>query len=303
MTRVLLLLAALVAFTPAAMADNGLQRFEREIKPQLEVQKLTYRSSEALGDQGFALNDVVVVMPPSPETDNKPSTVKIDKVTVDAIDFDRLKKNSEDLPHFAKVRFEGVTGDDNAANSLAAYGLPRMPADLVLDYKFDSAAKRLTLNALEISLRGQGRVSLSLVMDGIDGKTSGVDDAKDSGRLQSASLVIDDKGIIAHVLAANAKSQGTKPEGLVSLAQMTIASLAGQQDAESIKAFDAVASFVGDWKAPKGPITINLTPAKGAGLADLAALMMPNALRQTLGLQVTYAGTRPGAAVAGPPNK
>jgi len=300
MSRVLLLLAALLAFTPAAMADDGLQRFEREIKPQLEVQKLTYRTGEALGDQGFVLNDVVVVMPPSPETDNKPSTVNIDKVTVDAIDFDHLKETSEDLPHFIKLKLEGVTGDDNAAKSMAAYGLSKAPADLVLDYRFDGAAKRLTLNTLEIGLRGQGRMSLSLVMDGINGKASDVDDARDSGRLQSALLVIDDKGIIAHVLAANAKAQGAKPEGLVSLALTTIASLAGQQDAESIKAFDAVASFVGDWKAPKGPITIRLTPAKGASLADLGALMMPNALRQVLGLEVTYVGTRPGAAVAGP---
>jgi hypothetical protein len=303
MTRVLLVLAALLAFMPAALAESGLQRFEREIKPQLEVQKITYRTGEALGDQGFVLNDVVAVMPPSPETDNKPSTVRIDKVTVDAIDFDRLKESAEDLPHFAKVKLEGVTGDDNATKSLAAYGLPKTPADLVLDYRFDSAAKRLTLNTLEIGLRGQGRVSLSLVMDGVNGKASGVGDAKDSGRLQSALLVIDDKGIIAHVLAANAKTQGTKPEELVSLALMTIAGLAGQQDAESIKAFDAVASFVGDWKAPKGPITISLTPAKGASLADLGALMMPNALRQMLGLQVTYIGTRPGAAIAGPTGK
>ena len=54
MSRVLLLAAALLAFAPVAMAENGLQRFEREIKPQLDVQKLSYRSSEAMGDQGGA---------------------------------------------------------------------------------------------------------------------------------------------------------------------------------------------------------------------------------------------------------
>lgn len=303
MTRFLVLLAALLAIAPAAIADDGLQCFEREIRPQLDVQKLTYGKGEALGDQGFALSNVVAVMPPSPETGNKPSTIRIGKVTVDAIDFDRLKDGSEDLPRFVKAKFEGVTADDNAADSLAAYGLPKVPADLVLDYRLDGATKRLTLNTLEIGLRDQGRVSLSLVLDGIDGKASDANDTQDSGRLQSASLVIDDKGLIARVLAANAKAQGAQPEGLVSLALMTIASLADQQDAESIKAFDAVASFVGDWKAPQGPITINLTPAKGIGMADLGALVAPNALRQILGLQVTYAGMRPGAAVAGPPGK
>jgi hypothetical protein len=301
-TRFLVLLVALLAIAPAAIADDGLQRFEREIRPQLDLQKLTYGKGEALGDQRFALSDVVAVMAPSPQTGNKPSTIRIDRVTVDAIDFDRMKESSEDLPRFVKAKFEGVTADDDA-NSLTAYGLPKVPADLVLDYRLDSAAKRLTLNTLEINLRDQGRVSLSLVLDGIESKASDVNDTRDSGRLQSASLVIDDKGLIAHVLVANAKAQGAQPEGLVSLALMTIASLAGQQDAESIKAFDAVASFVGDWKAPKGPITIDLTPARGMSMADLGTLMAPNALRQMLGLQVTYAGTRAGAAIAGPPAK
>jgi hypothetical protein len=290
--------ALVLAFTSGAFADDGLQRFEREIKPQFEVEKLSYRSGEPLGDNGFALNDVVVVVPPTEETDNQPSTVRIDKVTVEAIDFERLKSDDDDLPRFLKMRMEGITGDDVATKPLTDYGLPKVPIDLAIDYTLDASAKRLTLNRLDVSLRGRGSVSLALVMDGVTGKASEVDDAKESGRVQSASLTIDDKGLLAQVLTVNARAAGSTPESLVTMALSIIAGLSTEQDAQSMKAFDAAASFVKDWQAPQGPITIEVTPAAGASMADLPALMMPNALRKKLGLEVTYPGTKPGAASA-----
>jgi hypothetical protein len=290
---------ALLFLSTGAWAENGLQRFEREVKPQLELEKLSYSGAEALGDQGFVLKDVVAVVPATPQTDNKRTTIKIDKVTVEAADFDRFKASSkDDLPRFLKMKLEGVTGDEATSSSLAAYGLPMVPADFALDYKLDTAAKRLTVEKLEISLRGLGRIELSLVIDGVSDKADEVEDAKDSGRLQSASLTIDDKGLLAQLLVASAKSQGNKPEDLVALGLLTLTSLSGQQDAESMKAFDAVASFIGDWQAPKGPITITVKPAKGASFADMGSLMTPNALRNVLGLTVTYAGTRAGAAAS-----
>jgi hypothetical protein len=293
----LFLVASLVT---GARAENGLQRFEREVKPQLQLEKLSYGGAEALGDEGFALKDVIAVVPANPQTDNKPTTIGIDKVVVEEADFDRLGAgNKDELPRFLKMRLEGVTGDGAASRSLATYGVPATPADLALDYKLDTATKRLTLDKLEISLRGQGRIELSLVLEGVSDKAAEIEDAKDSGRLQRASLTIDDKGLLAKLLEATAKSQGNKPDDLVALGLLTIASLAGQQDAESLTAFDAVASFIADWRAPKGPITLTVTPAKGASLADVGALLVPNALREMLGLKVVYGGTREGAATAG----
>ncbi len=40
-------------------------------------------------------------------------------------------------------------------------------------------------------------------------------------------------------------------------------------------------------------------PTEGASLADVGTLLMPNALREKLGLKVVYGGTREGAAAAG----
>ena len=282
-----------------AWAENGLQRFERELKPQLGLEKLSYGAAEALGDQGFVLKEIVAVAPPTPQTGNKRTTIKIEKVTVESVDFERFKvSNKEELPRFLKMKFEGVTGDEATANALATYGLPKVPADLTLDYRLDTAAKRLTVEKLEIGLRELGRIELSLVIDGVSDKADEVEDAKESGRLQSASLTIDDKGLLSRLIVAAATSQGNKPEDLVALGLLTLTSFTGQQDADSMKAFDAVASFVSDWRAPKGPITITVKPAKGARLADAGSLLMPNALREVLGLTATYAGTRTGAAVS-----
>jgi hypothetical protein len=297
-TLALLFFAATLA--PGARAENGLQRFERELKPQLQFEKLSYGGAEALADDGFALKDVVAVVPASPQTGDKPTTIRVDKVTVEAADFDRLAASDKDeLPRFLRMKLEGMTGDGAVSRTLAAYGVPASPADLALDYRLDTATRRLTLNKLEIDLRGQCRIELSLVLDGVSDKATEMEDARDSGQLQNASLTIDDKGLLAKLVEASARSQGNKPEDLVALGLLTIASLSGQQDAESVKAFDAVASFIADWRAPKGPITLKVAPAKGTSLADLSKLLMPNALRELLDLRVSYPGTREGAANAG----
>ena len=83
--------------------------------------------------------------------------------------------------------------------------------DVVLDYRLDGAEKVFTLNALEIALRGQGRIGLTLVIDGVSEKSSEMAGAKDDGRLRTASLTIDDKGLIDKLLPAIAKEQGQTP--------------------------------------------------------------------------------------------
>jgi hypothetical protein len=302
-----LLLAATLAWSglaAAAIAETGLQRFEREIKPQFELEKFTYANAQTLGDTGFVLNDVLAVMPASAATGDKASTLKIDKVTVEALDFDRMKKIDDDeMPRFAKVRLEGMTGDEEMFAALDPYGVPRVPMDVVLDYRLDGAAKVFTLNRLEIGLRGQGKLGLSLVLDGVSDKSSEVAGAKDDGRLRIASLTIDDSGLIAKLLPAIAKEQGQTPDALVAFALVSLAAFSDGQGAATLKALDAIASFVGDWKAPKGALTIGLAPAKTAAVSDLDKVLQPNALVTVFGLSATYPGSRDGAAKAGPASK
>ena len=71
-----------LGFAAGSWAQNGLERFEKEIKPQFELKKFSYASAEPLGSSGFILNDVVAVVPANPAKGDKESTVKIQKETV-----------------------------------------------------------------------------------------------------------------------------------------------------------------------------------------------------------------------------
>ncbi len=294
-----LLVVGLAIGTSSAWAQDGLQRFEKELKPQLELKSFTYKTGTAVGASGFVLTDVVAVVPANPATGDKESTVKVDKIAVDELDFDRLKKDAKDdeAPRFAKLRFEGMTGDDEIFTALAPYGVPKVPVDIALDYRIDGKEKVLTLKTLEVSLRAQGKLTLALVVDGISDKSSAMDD----GKLRTASLTIDDSGgLLAKVLPAMAKEENTEAQEIVNTALMTIAGFATIQGPPTLKMLDAVSSFIGDWKTPKGPLTLGLKPASKAGLEDLDKIMKPNALVELFGFSATYPGTRPGAAKAGP---
>lgn len=293
-----------VCLAATASAQNGLERFEKDIKPQLELKKFTYADARPLGTSGFILNNVVAVVPASEATNDKETTVKIERLTVEELDFDRLKKNNKDdaSPRFAKLKIEGMTGDDELFSSLEPYGVPRVPVDIALDYRIDTAAKVLTVNTLEINLRGQAKINLALVMDGISDK-SDMGSAKDDGRLRSASLTLDDKELLAKLVPAFAKEEGVTAAELVGGALDALAGFAQMQTGETLKALDAVSSFLLDWKAPKGPLVLGLKPTKTAGLDDLDKIAVPDALSTIFGFSATYPATRAGAAKAGSKEK
>ncbi len=287
-----------VGLTAGAWAQDGLQRFEKDVKPQLELKSFTYKTGTAVGTSGFVLTDVVAVVPADAASGDKERTVKIDRIAVDELDFDRLKKDAKDdeAPRFAKLKLEGMTGDDEVFAALAPYGVPKVPVDIALDYRIDGKDKVLTLKTLEVSLRGQGKLTLALVVDGIGDKSSAMDD----GKLRTASLTVEDTGLLAKMLPAMAKEEKTEAKEMVDTALLMIAGFASIQGPPTLQMLDAVSSFVGDWKAPKGPLLLGLKPATKAGLEDLDKIMKPNALVDLFGFSATYPGTRPGAAKAGP---
>jgi hypothetical protein len=307
MRLIRLFVTAVMAWTvlsTAVLAQNGLERFEREIKPQIQLEKFAYGGSRPLGSGGFVLTDVVAVIPASATTGDKASTLKIDRLTVDELDFDRMKDlNDDEMPRFAKLKIEGMTGDEEMLTALTPYGVPQVPVDVVLDYRLDGKDRTFTLNRLEIGLRGQATVGLSLVIEDVSEKSSEVAEAIDDGRLRTASLSIDDSGLLAKLLPPLAREQGQTAEGLVGIALVSLAAFCDGQGPASLKALDAIASFVGDWQAPKGTLTINLAPSKTAAVSDLDRIMEPNALVDVFGLSTSYPAIREGAAKAGPTAK
>ena len=130
-----------------AWAQNGLQRFEKELKPQLELKSFTYATGTAarqLGLRAERRGGGDAGQRRRPATRRARSRSR--RSTVDELDFDRLKKDAKDdeAPRFAKLKFEGMTGDDEMFTALAPYGVPNVPVDIALDYRIDGKAKVLT---------------------------------------------------------------------------------------------------------------------------------------------------------------
>ena len=282
-----------------AGAQDGLQRFEKDIKPQLEFKSFTYGSGSAIGSSGFVLNNVVAVVPGS-ATGGKDISIKIEKVTADEVDFDRMKAGGgDDVPRFMKIKIEGMTGEDDLFALAAPYGIPKVPIDFALDYRLDAPTKVLTVSKVELNLRGQARLGVAFVLDGISDKVSQAAGAKDDGKLRTASLDLDDTGLLAKVLPAVAQLQGSTPEALIAMALVPVAAFTANQGKPTLAALDSLVSFLQDWKKPNGPINVSIKPAKTAGLNDLDKVAEPNALVDLFGLKVAYAGMRAGAASGG----
>ena len=124
-----------------------------------------------------------------------------------------MKKDTKDdeAPRFAKLKIEGMTGNEEMFTALTPYGVPRVPVDIALDYRLDGLAKVLDpQDAGDLPAR-PGQARAHLVIDGISDKASEVADAMDDGRVRTASLTIDDSGLLAKLLPA--LGQGTGPDG------------------------------------------------------------------------------------------
>src|SRR5262245_65802049 len=108
------------------------------------------------------MNEVTTLFTDHAESSDNESTSNSKMVTVDALDFDRLKKDAKDsdAPRFAKIKLEGMTGDDEMFTALQPYGVPNVPLDITLDYTLDPATKVLEVKMLEVGMRGQAKFAL-----------------------------------------------------------------------------------------------------------------------------------------------
>jgi hypothetical protein len=292
----------LLAVSPAHA--DGLSKFNDLIKSKIEPpDSLTYKSAKALGDNGFELDDVVFTPPPDATAGSKAEPVKIKSIVVDEADFDQIAKQAP--PNFFKMRIQGVDiGQKPAAgidlNTLA--GIDKVSADLQLDYRIDPAKKTMTVNRIEIDLNGLARLDFSMVLDNVTiDMNSPTDKALNEVTLRTASLVYDDHSLLAKSLPAAAKSMSMDdPGAMVTLAKTFLDALrAGQGDATQT-AFDALESYMEDYKSPKGPLRITLSPPDKVTAAAVTNAKGADDVINALGIKVDYAGTRKMTPAAAP---
>jgi hypothetical protein len=285
-------------------AANGLDRFEKTLKPQIPPGTLTYKSAKGLGDSGFVLQDVTVVTPPDaskPGDKNQP--IKVKSITVEDLDFDSIEKQAP--PLFAKIRIEGVTMGSTPAAGVdlkQLAGIDGLSADLLLDYKLEPDRKTFSLSRMELNLNSLGRLELSLVLDGVTmNDVANPSGAMDAASLRTASLVYDDHSLLAKIIPVAAVMQGSDPDAMLGLATTALDGAREGQGPDATKAIDSLVAYVEDYKKPKGPLRITLNPPSKVSNADLNAAKSADDIVKLLGLSVSYPGSRtskPGEAAA-----
>ena len=284
-------IAGLVLAGPALpAAADGLSRFEQAIK-DAPAGVLSYKSGKALGDSGFVLEEAVVNPDPDATGPDKPEPVHIKRISVEDFDFASAEKKA--TPNFVKMRAEGIVIGAKAiegVNLKELAGLDTVTADFQLDYRVDPERKTMSLNRFEIDLHQLARIELSMVLDGVEAEA--METTAPSATLRTASLVFEDRSLLGKSVPAAAKAQGSNADDMVKMAKAVLDGLRDGQGAATLAVLDALASFVEDYKKPKGALRLTLTPTGKASVATIGELKDPEEAIKMLGLVVSYPGTR-----------
>lgn len=285
--------AVLLCCLTLPAAADGLSRFEEAVK-QAPPGAFAYQSGKALGDNGFILENVVVTPPPDATAGAKAEPIAIKRISVEDFDFAAIDKNLP--PNFVKLRVEGIAVGPRPAEGIdlkEIAGVDKINADFQVDYRVDAGRKTMTLNRLELDLTGLARLELSMVLDGVDPEA--VDNAASDATLRTASLVYEDHSLLGRTVPAAAKMQGADADGLIKMAKAGLDGMRAGQGPAALAVLDALASYIDDYKQPKGALRITVTPTAKTTVAQLADFKDPDEAIKVLGLVVSYPGTRPQA--------
>jgi hypothetical protein len=284
--------AAGFLWTATPASADGLDRFKKTIESQIPAGALTYKSSKALGDSGFELDDVVITPPPS-DANKKPDPIAVKAITVERLDFDAIEKQQP--PLFAKIKFDGIaSGSDAGGFDLKQMaGIDHVAADIGVDYSLDTDEKTFTLKRLELNLNGLGKLQASMVIEGVDADSAAKpDQAMNDASLKTADLTYDDQSLLSKALPIAAAMQGTDIKTLVAMAITFLDSARDGQSADTQKAIDKLVAFVEDYQKPKGPLKIVLNPPDKVTNAQLSDAKSADEYVKLLGIEISYSGTR-----------
>jgi len=295
-----IVVAASFVFGPAALAQDGLSRFESQVRPKMPPGALSYGSAAALGPSGFVLRDAVIQSPAEKPGEKPPAPVRIKTITVEDVDIDKLAK--DEAPNFAKLRLEGIEVilDGLTDKDLrGAFGVDKLLIDAVLDYRYEPARSLVTLSKLEIDLHGLGRFELSMVLDGVtEGSIANPDSAKDTISLRTGSLVFTDASLLSKIVPLIAKESGLSTPSMIEVAIVGMDAFAPAPSPDTKSAIDALAGFLTDYSKPKGPLRISVNPPSTTTSSQIEKLEDVNAMVKAAGLTVSYAGARIGGATS-----
>ena len=284
------LVAVALLVAPPLSAADGLTRFHDSIKSQIPPEALKYKSARALGDSGFVLEEIVLTPPPD-APGGKVEPIAIKRIAVEDFDFDALDNQAP--PNFARIRIEGIAISGKPADAVdlkEMVGIDKLTADFQLDYKLDPERETFTLSRLEIDLNGLARLELTMVLDGVSpDMIAAPDDAMDKTTLRTASLVYEDRSLLAKIVPAVAKLQGGDAAAFIATGKTMLEGLGTGQGPETEAVFKALGAFLDDYQNPKGALRFTVSPSSKTSAAILAAAASPGEVIKAIGLVVSYA--------------
>jgi hypothetical protein len=89
---------------------------------------------------------------------------------------------------------------------------------------------------------------------------------------------------MSKVLPAGAKWQGTHADAILKQARTMLDGMRAGQSEATLAAFDALGSYLDDYKHPKGPLKITVNPPNKASAAALSDIKSPDDAVKALGL-------------------
>jgi hypothetical protein len=279
--------------TAGPASADGLSQFEKILKPQIPPDVMTYKSSKAVGDEGFVLQDVVITPPPEKGKDEKPQPISVKTITVERLDFDAIEKQQP--PLYAKIKFDGVTSGSSAGgfDLKQMAGIDSLSADFGVSYELDPDEKTFTLKRLELNLNGLGKLEAAFEIEGVKAAdAANPAGAMDDASLKSASLTYDDHSLLGKAVPVAAAMQGMDPKAAVQMAITVLDGARAGQGKDAQKVIDTLVAFVEDYQKPKGPLKITLDPPDKVSNADLSAAKSADEIVKLLGVDVSYTGTR-----------
>jgi hypothetical protein len=292
--RTVLLGLCLLAPGGQALAD-GLERFQRDVLPRVMRGALSYSNAVPHGASGFTLENAVI-NPMGQDGSKAGGVYRIARLTVEEMDFDHVAAG--EAAHFAKVQMTGVRIPETAdyAVFLKRYGIFPATADVRLEYRFEPRSHTLSVTRLDISAPGLARVSGEFVVEGVRPPILDRGRIVGDGAIRSARITYDDQSALGRAMRAAAAQSGKSQDSVQHEWLTSLAVIGKGKGPQTSAALDGLASFVQDHRKPKGPLRLTLQPPKPMPIPLIAAMLFVTDFAKTVGLAVSYPGTRANAA-------
>ncbi|MGF1624334.1 MAG: hypothetical protein ACFCVH_05585 [Alphaproteobacteria bacterium] len=249
---------------------------------------LTYDAVLSDTPDGFVLSNVRFEPEPG-------DVIEIGMLSVGSIDMDSIAAGGPPLSLQLSAQGLVLPLSEMDSDLQEMLGDEPVEANFTLDYAFDPATGSFDVNALTLEMVDLGSLTFTLAMEevtvaGLMGLAGDDPEAFGDALLERAALSYTDHGFLQQMVAFGAAEEGMTEEAMIAeaLAGLDQARPMFAADPIASAALDAVRSFLADYQAPHGPITIAFNPPTPVSMAEIDSVADPSQVPQMLGMVIGY---------------